>query len=70
MKNHLPDRAADTCRRGVTLTVTCFEFWEYFTKGIEGRKATIKLSPGLNGTLKIDGEPYLRCKAKSGRIKH
>jgi len=67
-ENHCRIERRTPAGEGVTLTVTCFEFWEYFTKGIEGRKATIKLSPGLNGTLKIDGEPYLRCKAKSGRI--
>src|SRR4029078_786788 len=55
---------------GVTLTVTCVEFWEYYTKGIEGQKATIKLSPGLNGMLEINGDPYLRCKTKIGRINH
>ena len=55
---------------GVTLTVTCFEFWEYYRKGIEGQKATIKLSPGLNGMLEINGDPYLRCKTKRGRINH
>jgi hypothetical protein len=47
-----------------TLTATCFEFWEYFTQGIEGEKATIKLSPGKKSTLKIDGKPYLRCEKK------
>ena len=55
---------------GVTLTVTCFEFWEYYRKGIEGQKASIKLSPGLNGMLEINGDPYLRCQTKRGRINH
>ena len=50
-----------------TLTATCFEFWEYFTKGIEGQKASIKLSPGSKSALKIDGIPYRRCKDKSAR---
>ena len=69
-ENHCRIERRTPAGEGVILTVTCFEFWEYFTKGIEGQKATIKLSPGLNGTLKIDGEPYLRCMAKSGRINH
>ncbi|MBR1195992.1 hypothetical protein JQ634_00355 [Bradyrhizobium sp. AUGA SZCCT0240] len=52
---------------GINLSVTCFEFWDYFNKGVEPRKATVKLAPGPNGTIKIDGKPYLRCKAGSGR---
>ena len=49
---------------GSNLAVTCFEFWDDFKKGTDGRKMTIKLSPGANGTLRIDGKTYLRCKAK------
>jgi hypothetical protein len=52
---------------GINLSVTCFEFWDNFTKGIEPRKATFKLSPGPNGTIKIDGKAYFRCKMPSGR---
>lgn len=52
---------------GMTLSVTCFEFWDNFKKGIEPRKATIKLSPGPNGTLKIDGKAHFRCKMPAGR---
>jgi hypothetical protein len=48
-----------------TLTATCFEFWEDFTKGIEGQQATIKLSPGPKGTLKINGTSYRRCEEKN-----
>ena len=47
---------------GMTLAVTCFEFWDYYKKGIEPRKATFKLAPGTNGTIKIDGKTYFRCK--------
>ena len=54
---------------GINLSVTCFEFWDNFKKGIEPRKATIKLSPGPNGTIKIDGKTYLRCKLPSGGAK-
>lgn len=47
---------------GLTLSVTCFEFWDYYKKNIEPRKATFKLAPGTNGTIKIDGKTYFRCK--------
>ena len=50
----------------VNVSVTCFEFWDDFKKDFEGRKTTIKLSPGKNGTLKIDGKSYLRCKTNGG----
>ena len=49
---------------GIHLAVTCFEFWDDFRKGTDSRKATIKLAPGSNGTIRIDGKPHLRCKAK------
>ena len=52
---------------GMTLAVTCFEFWDDFNKGTEPRTATIKLAPGPNGSIKIDGKPYLRCKLPAGR---
>ena len=52
---------------GLTLSVTCFEFWDYFKKNIEPRKATFKLAPGANGTIKIDGKAYRRCKMPSAR---
>ena len=52
---------------GLSLSVTCFEFWDNFKKNIEPRKATFKLSPGTNGTIKIDGKTYYRCKMLSGR---
>ena len=52
---------------GMNLAVTCFEFWVDFNKGTEPRTATIKLSPGPNGTIKIDGKTYLRCKLPAGR---
>jgi hypothetical protein len=47
-----------------SLNVTCFEFWESFTKRVGGEKRIIKLSPGGNGRLVIDGESYVRCEAK------
>jgi hypothetical protein len=52
---------------GLTLSVTCFEFWDNFKKNIEPRKATFKLSPATNGTIKIDGKPYYRCKMRNVR---
>jgi len=47
---------------GLNLSVTCFEFWDNYKKNIEPRKATFKLAPGTNGTIKIDGKTYFRCK--------
>lgn len=49
----------------LVLTTTCFEFWDDYNKGTNGRKVTIRLSPGPNGTIRIDGKPYLLCKRKS-----
>ena len=49
---------------GTNLSVTCFEFWEDFTKGIEGRKATIRLSPSRKSALTIDGTLYRHCAVK------
>jgi hypothetical protein len=50
---------------GLVLTTTCFEFWDDYNKGANGRKVTIKLSPGPKDTLRIGGKPYLLCKRKS-----
>jgi hypothetical protein len=50
---------------GTILTVTCFEFWEEFTKNGGGRKATIKLSPKREGGLAIDGKTYQRCETQA-----
>jgi hypothetical protein len=47
-----------------SLDVTCFGFWDDFMKRVDGEKRTIKLSPGGNGRLVIDGEAYARCEAK------
>ena len=52
---------------GLTLSVTCFEFWDNFKKNIEPRKATFKLAPGANRTIKIDGKTYFRCKMPASR---
>jgi hypothetical protein len=52
---------------GLNLSVTCFEFWDNFKKNIEPRKATFKLSPGPNGTIKIDGKTHYRCKMPNSR---
>lgn len=66
-ENHCKIERKTTARNGTTtLTATCFEFWEDFTRGIEGQKASIKLSPGPKGTLKIDGGSYRRCAAIDG----
>ena len=66
-ENHCRIDRKTTIGDGINLSVTCFEFWDNFKKGIEPRKATIKLSPGPNGTIKIDGKAYLRCKMPSAR---
>jgi hypothetical protein len=54
-------------RGGTSLAATCFEFWEDFAKGVEGRKTTIKLAAAQRGTLKIDGTLYRRCAVKGAR---
>jgi hypothetical protein len=46
------------------LSTTCFEFWDDYTKNANGRKVTIKLAPGTNGTIRVDGKPYVLCKRK------
>jgi hypothetical protein len=67
-ENHCKIERKTAVGDGTTmLTATCFEFWEYFTKGIEGQKAIIKLSPGPKSTLKIDGTSYRHCEEKSDR---
>ena len=68
----LVDRYENHCRidrktpagDGLVLSATCFEFWDDYTKGVNGSKVTIKLAPGANGTIKIDGKSYLLCKRK------
>jgi hypothetical protein len=52
-----------------SLAATCFEFWEDFAKGVEGRKTTIKLAPAQRGALKIDGALYRRCAVKGARAR-
>src|SRR4051812_11027866 len=66
-ENHCRIDRKTTAGDGMTLSVTCFEFWDNFKKGIEPRKVTFKLSPGANGTIKIDGKTYFRCKMPSIR---
>ncbi|MCK1360646.1 hypothetical protein [Bradyrhizobium sp. 199] len=68
----LVDRYENHCRidrktpasDGLVLSATCFEFWDDYTKGVNGSKVTIKLAPGATGTIKIDGKPYVLCKRK------
>ena len=67
-ENHFKIERKSAAVDGITtLTATCFEFWEYFTKGIEGQRASIKISPGPKSTLKIDGTSYRRCEEKNAR---
>ena len=69
----LIDRYENHCRvdrqtpegDGLVLEATCFEFWDDYTKGENGEKTTIRLSPDPKGTIKIDGKPYLLCERKS-----
>ncbi|MCK1425316.1 hypothetical protein IVB14_15500 [Bradyrhizobium sp. 180] len=49
---------------GLVLSATCFEFSDDFTRGANGSKVAIKLAPGANGAIKIDGRPYVLCKRK------
>jgi hypothetical protein len=69
-ENHCRIERKSVVGDGTNLSVTCFEFWEYFTKGIEGQKATIRLSPGQKSVLKIDGTPYQRCPVKDAQGHH
>ena len=49
---------------GLVLSTTCFEFWDDYNKGANGRKVTIKLAAGPKDTIRIDGKSYLLCKRK------
>ena len=64
-ENHCRVDRKTPARDGLVLTTTCFEFWDDYNKGANGRKVTIKLAPGPKDTLRIDGKPYLLCKRKS-----
>jgi hypothetical protein len=64
-ENHCRIERKTVAGGATMLAATCFEFWEDFTKGVEARKAAIKLAPGPDGTLKIDGKPYRRCETKA-----
>ena len=66
-ENHCRIERKSVLGDSTTLAVTCFEFWEEFTKGGGGRKTIIKLSPGQKGGLLIDGKKYERCEAKGRR---
>jgi hypothetical protein len=65
-ENHCLIAGRNASGNDMTLSVTCYEFWENFTKRIEGRAAKIKLSRAQKGRLTIDGIPYQRCEARSG----
>jgi hypothetical protein len=62
-ENHCRIERKSTFGDITTLDVICFEFWENFAKGIDGRKTIIKLS-SRKGGLEIDGKIYGRCEAK------
>ncbi|TPQ38946.1 hypothetical protein C2U70_08050 [Bradyrhizobium guangdongense] len=63
-ENHCRIDRKTPAGNGLVLTATCFEFWDDYKKGVDGRKVTIKLAPGANGALNIDGKPYQRCAMK------
>ena len=63
-ENHCRVDRQTPAGNGLVLTATCFEFWDDYNKGANGRKVTIKLSPGPKDTLRIDGKSYLLCKRK------
>jgi hypothetical protein len=66
-ENHCRIDRKTTIGDGINLSVTCFDFWDNFKKNIEPRKATIRLEPGPNGTIKIDGKGHRRCKMPRAR---
>ena len=55
---------------GLVLSTTCFEFWDDYNKGENGRKVTIRLLSGPKDTIKIDGKSYLLCQRKSDLSKN
>jgi hypothetical protein len=63
-ENHCLIEERNQSGNGTTLSVTCYAFWENFTKRIEGSEAKIKLTQGQKGRLIIDGIPYQRCEAR------
>jgi hypothetical protein len=63
-EHHCRIDRTSAARGGTSLAATCFEFWEDFAKGVDGRKTTIKLAPAPRNALKIDGALYQRCAVK------
>lgn len=55
---------------GLVLSTTCFEFWDDYNKGANGRKVTIRLLSGPKDTIKIDGKSHLLCQRKSDLSKN
>jgi hypothetical protein len=67
-ENHCLIDWKSTAGEKTSLNVTCFEFWDNFTKRVDGEKRMIKLSPGGNNRLVINGESYVRCEANRAGI--
>ncbi len=44
-----------------TLSLSCHEFWEEFTKKTSPQRETVKLQMKGPQSLIIDGKPYVRC---------
>jgi hypothetical protein len=45
-----------------TLTLTCYEFWQYLSENKEGSPAAIVISLEQKGRIRIDGKSYQLCK--------
>lgn len=44
-----------------TLSLSCHEFWEEFTKKTSPTRETAKLEVKGAQSMRIDGKPYVRC---------
>lgn len=44
-----------------TLSLSCHEFWEEFTKKTSPTRETAKLEVRSAQSMRIDGKPYVRC---------
>ena len=62
-ENHCMIDSKTNSPERTTLSVTCWEFWEDFTRHVDGKKSTIVLTRVKDG-IEIDGKRYNRCDAK------
>lgn len=47
---------------GVTLRLTCHEFWDDFRARKNPQRETVVIQPGSPGTLSIGGAKFVRCR--------